>query len=114
MIINQTITKSTMLNYLQNSNIFMIRSHGGYNDFDTYMIMLPGGGINDDYQICAFDIYDLSTDTGIDMSDCDVAAFIGCHTGRDTILNLPQAAVFAGAGTAIGFSDTIYCNEAES
>lgn len=48
------------------------------------------------------------------MSDCDVAAFVGCYTGNHTTQSLPQSAVNAGARVAIGFETEIYCNQANS
>ena len=48
------------------------------------------------------------------MSNCDVAAFVGCFTANHPTNSLPQAAVNAGASCAIGFETTIRCSQANA
>ena len=48
----------------------------------------------------------------MDLSDCDLAIFVGCETGTSSVKSLPHAAVKAGAQVAIGFEESINCDEA--
>ena len=47
-----------------------------------------------------------------EMSNCDIALFVGCYTAFDVIDSLPIAAINAGADNAIGFKNTIICEAA--
>ena len=113
MIINEIIPKDDMLEYLQISNISIIRSHSDSDSLGNYMCMIPGGGIDDTYILHSVDIYNFSNNIGIDMINCDVVAFVGCYTASHPIQSLPKSAVAAGADTAIGFYEAIDCSEAE-
>ncbi|MBQ7380065.1 MAG: RICIN domain-containing protein [Clostridia bacterium] len=60
-------------------------------------------------------IYDFGNEEPIlDMSECDIALFIGCETGNHDTQSLPDAAVKAGADCAIGFTTTIGCGNANT
>ena len=60
-------------------------------------------------------IYDFNNEEPIlDMSECDIALFIGCETGNHATQSLPDAAVKAGADCAIGFTVTIGCGNANT
>lgn len=99
----------TVRNYLANARVFILRAHGGIDDMGTYM-SLDVYGAN---QIHSWDIYNYNSNTGIDMSNCDVAAFVGCYTSNHGRKSLPHSAVNAGARCAIGFATKIGCNDAE-
>ena len=60
MIINEIIPKDDMLEYLQISNISIIRSHSDSDSLGNYMCMIPGGGIDDTYILHSVDIYIIS------------------------------------------------------
>jgi len=99
----------TVRNYLRNAGVFILRAHGGIDDMGTYM-SLDVYGAN---QIHSWDIYNYNSNIGIDMSNCYVAAFVGCYTSNHGSKSLPHAAVDAGARCAIGFATKIGCNDAE-
>jgi hypothetical protein len=104
---------------MENSRIFISRSHGDFDENGTFLRLWLESSYDsnsDDIKIAALhetDIYDYENQTAkIDLSECDIALFIGCYTGYDAVYPLNIAAVDAGADYAIGFSDTIICGAA--
>ena len=92
--------------YLDNSKIFVIRSHG--------RIMLNNDGtelwINEDpYNPVLYKSN--GSINSLDLSNLQLAMFMACFTGAgdENALNLPSVAVERGARTAIGFKDEIDC-----
>lgn len=111
---------------LQNTNIFTSRSHGGKfvdtngNLYFTF-ILLNDPREDDDVQYCFLShtwTVMPSNYAGItasdDYSSIDIALFIGCKTAFGGIgaRNLPTAIVEQGARAAIGFTESIDCDEA--
>ena len=102
-----TIDVATMQTYLEQCRIFVYRGHGGSYSNGTKLIL--GGN----QELRAEDIYDFETSTPlIDLSNCDVALFIGCETANHDSQSLLYAAILAGADYAVGFTTTIYCDDA--
>lgn len=103
------ISRSDLQNSMEASEIYVSRSHGNVDDNGTYIILAK----NNTSWIHSNDIYNFSTNTPvIDLSDCDLALFVACHTGANGDINLPNAAVKAGAKAAVGFKESIGCNSA--
>ena len=103
------ISRSDLQNSMEASEIYVSRSHGNVDDNGTYIILAK----NNTSWIHSNDIYNFSTNTPvIDLSDCDLALFIACYTGANGDINLPNAAVKAGAKAAVGFKDDIDCDKA--
>ena len=114
-----TSIKSQIATDMENSRIFISRSHGDFDENGTFLRLWLESSYDsnsDDIKIAALhatDIYDYENQTAkIDLSECDIALFIGCYTGYDAVYPLNIAAVDAGADYAIGFSDTIICGAA--
>lgn len=118
-----SITPMTCLFYLKNSSIFTSRSHGIFfesNDVVTTTGIIlndtPGSGM-----IGLYSHYDdrmtygssniVATDN---FSNLELVLFIGCFTGRGGIdgNNLPTICVAQGAEVAVGFTESISCNDA--
>ncbi len=97
-------------NAMSNAKIFVFRGHGCRSN-NNVSLSLSTDSSNFFPTIC---IYDFSTSTAnIDLSDCEVMLFVGCETAYGT-QSLVHAAVAAGAKYAIGFTEVIYCDEANS
>ena len=103
------ISRSDVQNSLETSEIYVSRSHGGGYTNGTRISLADGI----QSYLRSEDIYNFSTNTPvIDLSDCDLALFVACHTGANGDINLPNAAVKAGAKAAVGFKESIGCNSA--
>ena len=103
------ISCSDVQNSLEASEIYVSRSHGGVYINGTRISLADGI----QSYLRSEDIYNFSTNTPvIDLSDCDLALFVACHTGANGDINLPNAAVKAGAKAAVGFKETIGCGAA--
>ena len=94
-------------------NVFISRSHGNIvlsngNEIAT-CIVLSRSDSSEQHLFESRDIY-----STFDLSNLKLAMFIGCYTAYDVSdgTNLPEAAVNAGAKTAVGFSDSINCQKA--
>ena len=99
-----TCSKATALRMLDNSKIFVSRSHGGYDDNSTHI------SLSHEPYICLY-----STDLqNYDLSNLDIAIFAACRTAvnRDTGKNLIDVSVERGAKCGIGFSEEIYTYQA--
>ena len=99
---------------MQNSKIFISRSHGGYNENCTWLALYDTGTASRLYSTY---IYDTNSSTAlVDFSNLDIMLYVGCSTayGGETGSNLATASVNAGAKCAIGFEETISCNGANS
>ena len=103
------ISCSDVQNSLETSEIYVSRSHGGGYTNGTRISLADGI----QSYLRSEDIYNFSTNTPvIDLSDCDLALFVACYTGANGDINLPNAAVKAGAKAAVGFKDDIDCDKA--
>jgi hypothetical protein len=108
-IFNTSISKTTVINNITQSKVFVSRSHGDYDSLGTFILLNSAATI----PFHSSDIYNFSTNTAlIDLSSNDLMLFVGCYTGKDASRSLPHAAVAAGAKKAIGFKETIYCDDA--
>ena len=99
--------KSNVLTYLQNSDVFIMYTHGYTTSSGTHAYL-------NEYNsaiISSNDIYNYNTGTHIDISRCDIAIFASCYSSAHSSKNLPLAAVQAGAECAIGFNEEIDCEE---
>jgi hypothetical protein len=111
LIITDCATVNTVKGYLQNCNFIAFRGHGNYDySRGSYMCMDIDNGYSN--RLYATNIYN-NNYIIVDMSNCDVALFVGCYTAKHSTKSLPKAAVAAGADTAVGFKEEIYCDEAE-
>lgn len=100
----QCLTSQTITNYMENSDIFALRAHGSATSSGTKMFLSS----EVDEVIYSWDIYHFNAQTGIDMSNCELALFVGCETANHPTQSLPHAAVAAGAECALGFKESIY------
>jgi len=105
MLTPTSMTVATVKYYLQNSNVFILHSHGDWNVSGSY-IYLNESGTN---VLHANDIYNYNTASRIDMSDCKVAIFAGCYTSYNSSYNLPLASIHAGAYSSVGFDSNVEC-----
>ena len=101
-------TAYTVKNYIKNSDLFILRSCGYYDDIGTYMNLNPSDAMT---KLHSWDIYNYNGNTGINLSRCALAIFAGCYTADHETQSLPQAAVDAGADCAIGFHGDPNCSE---
>ena len=89
---------------------FISRSHGGYDSAGTFI------SISDTSQesfLGTSEIYDFTNKKAkVDLSDVELALFVGCYTSYHSNTSLTDAAVAAGADYSIGFKDSINCNGA--
>ena len=102
-----SMTAATVVSHMQNSDFFIIRGDGNYDNNGSYMYLHP---TDTSKKLHASNLYS-STNTGLDLTDCDVAVFAGCHTAYHPNNSLPQAAVNAGVVDAIGFVGEPDCSE---
>lgn len=103
-------------NYLDNNsnNLFVSRSHGGAHvnvsgiSIDSYLLLTESSSDNKEYF--------WASDINFDMSNMKLVMFIACETAKSLQLtgarNLPNAAVYNGAKTALGFTAKIDCSKA--
>lgn len=100
------VTDEFVLNAMENSRIFVSRSHGNEDSDGSYIIT----SIDGTCWVDAIDIYDFSAgDALVDLSNSELMLFVGCKTASHSTQNLPIAAVNAGAEVAVGFTETITC-----
>ena len=122
-----TLTGNECKELLLNSSIVTIRSHGGpisdqYGNIRCTHIVLNEATNASLYSIPVPSMEDDSSHLfdGSAYSNLDLAMFIACYTGADTMLdsgvmrNLPAVITGCGAKTAIGFKDKIICREANT
>ena len=90
------------------SSVFVSRSHGGYQESNgiqqnTYIVIKDGITFTSDIEL-----------SSLDLSHMDLVMFVGCATGRGGEYgnNLPHQAVIQGAVAAVGFEETIHCDDA--
>ena len=99
------MTSSAVTEYLENSNAFILYTHGGWDSSGTYAYLTENGNST----LHTTDIYNYVTGTHLDMSNCDIAIFAGCYTAYNSTYNLPLASVHSGANCGVGFADGVYC-----
>lgn len=105
---------NSCLSQMQNSKIFISRSHGGYNENCTWIKLFDTGTASRLYSTY---IYDTNSSTAlVDFSDVDIMLYVACDTahGGETGSNLATASVNAGADYAIGFEKSINCKGANA
>ena len=109
-IVTDYISVSSIRSKMPYSKIFISRSHGGYDSAGTFI------SISDTSQesfLGTSEIYDFTNKKAkIDLSDVELALFVGCYTSYHSNTSLTDAAVAAGADYSIGFKDSINCNGA--
>ena len=97
-------------------NLFVSRSHGGVHinssgiAIDSYLLLTKSSSSTKNY------FY--ASDMPSDLSNMKLAMFVGCETAKSLQLmgarNLPSAAVYSGAETAVGFTANIPCDIANA
>lgn len=96
------------------NEVFVSRSHGGFQMNAIYPDEQDGTYLllNDSSNEIRYVSND-SMDT-LNLSNLKLALFVGCYTGYGGAMweNLPSVAIWQGARTAIGFTGSINCNEA--
>ena len=105
---------NSCLSQMQNSKIFISRSHGGYDENCTWIKLFDTGTASRLYSTY---IYDTNSSTAlVDFSNIDIMLYVACNTahGGSTGLNLVTASVNAGADYAIGFEKSISCTGANA
>ena len=109
-IVTDYISVSSIRSKMPYSKIFVSRSHGGYDSAGTFI------SISDTSQesfLGTSEIYDFTNKKAkVDLSDVELALFVGCYTSYHSNTSLTDAAVAAGADYSIGFKDSINCNGA--
>ncbi len=109
------LTPERFMTRLPNRDIVVTRSHGGCflddagNSIGNYIVLNNGSVYNSD-------IEDL--DAG-KLSEVKLVAYVGCYTAAGGVYskdtkNLVVASTEKGAKVAVGFSETIYCNTANT
>ena len=109
-IVTDYISVSSIRSKMPYSKIFISRSHGGYDSAGTFI------SISDTSQesfLGTSEIYDFTNKKAkVDLSNVELALFVGCYTSYHSNTSLTDAAVAAGADYSIGFKDSINCNGA--
>ena len=109
LIITDALNKKSLLMGMKYSDVFISRSHGGANTNPEGTLIVSHHDKSE--QLTTEVIFDYSTMTAnVDLSNCSLLVFIGCETGASQTQSLPQAAVAAGADSAIGFREPIAVN----
>ncbi len=105
LIISRHTSTQAVLYGMKTSEVFVTRSHGSPNSIVIYS--LEEG--RESSSLKTSDIYDFDTETvQFDLSGCELVVFIGCSTAADANHHsIADAVVKAGAGSAIGFEETI-------
>ena len=104
---------STVKNYLGDCEFFAMRGHGNVDSNKGCFMELTSSEAST-LRLHSDDIYNFTSNSAVvNMSKCEVALFIGCHTANHSIKSMPKAAVAAGADTSVGFADYINCDDAE-
>ncbi|MDD5900043.1 MAG: C25 family cysteine peptidase [Lachnospiraceae bacterium] len=109
------LTPDSFMTRLPNREIVVTRSHGNRfldnagNSIGNYIVFNNGNVYNSDIE---------NLDAG-ELSGVKLVAFVGCYTAAGGVSstntrNLVVASTEKGAKTAVGFSETIYCNTANT
>ena len=110
-IITDAIGIKETQEYIEQCKVFVSRSHAYPSDSQTH-ILLDKEYI---YSLGSWHLYNYLQDRPtLDLSNCDLMLFVGCYTSKVEGTSLPDAAVAAGAGCAIGFDDEINCDSANT
>ena len=105
----------TLLPQIEKSKIFISRSHGSATSSSTQIQLHDEGTVGP--KLASYNIYNFDTSKAlVDFSNVELLLFVGCKTayGGNNGKNLATASVNAGAGCAIGFSDSIACDGANT
>jgi len=108
------ITATDCISQMKLSDIFISRSHGGYNSDNTFLRLFDTGI---ESRLYSYNIYDFSTSTApVNFDGVEMMLYVGCTTayGGNTGENLVTASVNAGANYALGFQKTINCGGANT
>jgi len=108
------MTRNTFLNIMDEREIIVIRSHGNRyldnsgNVIGTYMSLNSGGIYNSDFE-----------DLDDNLTNAKLFVFCGCYTAAGgvwdtTMRNIVVQSNLKGVRVAVGFSDTIYCDGANT
>ncbi len=109
---SDTVSKNTVLDLLEQSSVFISRSHGQGSDSSSCILLYNEMMYSDKDKLSTEDIYDYSTNTAhVDLSNLDLVMFVGCYTayGGSSGKNIVNAAHAAGANCAIGFKKKVLC-----
>ena len=101
-----SITSASVVSYMENSDAFVLFTHGAWNNSGSYAYLDEYGS----NKLYTNDIYNYTTGEKADLSGCDVAVFAGCYTAYNTTYNLALASVHAGANYAVGFDSYTDCS----
>lgn len=110
-----SLTPKNFITCLPDRDIVVTRSHGGCflddtgNSIGNYIVLNNGNVYNSD-------IEDLEAGA---LSEVKLIAYVGCYTAvggvsNENTRNLVVASTEKGAKVAVGFSETIYCNTANT
>lgn len=110
-----SLTPKNFITRLPDRDIVVTRSHGGCylddsgNAIGNYIVLNGGSVYNSDIE---------GLDDG-SLSEVKLVAYVGCHTAAGGVYskdtkNLVVASTEKGAKVAVGFSETIYCNTANT
>lgn len=83
---------------MEQAKVIVTHTHGSYTNYYTRLNLSVSSS--------NFSHYFYPTDFS-DLSNCDIAIFVGCYTAAEVPNPLPLAAVNAGADYAIGFKEDI-------
>lgn len=110
-VVTDSISLTDTQNHLEACEVFVSRSHGGSDSSGTFICLDK----NETIYLGTSQIYNFSTNTAVvNLSNCDLAIFVGCQTAAVEGTSLPDAAVAAGALYAIGFEEEINCDSASN
>ena len=111
-IVTDKICKESIITGMETSKVFVSRSHG----LPTCILINDDSAGADSMYLEVTDIYNFETNIAlIDLSDCDLVAFIACQTGAHSDnQGIIHAAVAAGADAAIGFGQSINTDKADT
>lgn len=106
-----SVDKSLLTDDMENCNIMIMRGHGGSNGAVSSCMQITSTAENTTRYLTSSDVQSL------DLSNTEIILYIGCSTaGNYNISNatnlLTASVTNAGAYMAVGFSDTIQCDNA--
>ncbi len=105
-----SITVDDCIEFMEKSRIFVTNSHGGSDEVGTSIQLFDSTG----EILRSQDIYDFDAQhRNCDLSNVEIAIFVGCQTANHENRSLLHAAVLAGATWAIGFEESIDCTQAD-
>ena len=112
LIISRHTSTQAVLYGMKTSEVFVSRSHGSSNSIAVYS--LEEGRTYP--SLLTSDIYNYNTETvQFDLNGCDLVVLIGCSTAADEDHHsIADAVVKAGAGSAIGFEETLNAAQADT